>query len=477
MLREECGVFGIAGSPKAAVLTFRGLYSLQHRGQEGAGMVTTDGTCFKQHKGLGLVNEVFKDSEILDNLKGDFAIGHNRYSTAGDTNYDNVQPISINFKMGKIAAVHNGTLVNAYTLKKQMEENGSIFQTTADTEVILHLIARAKTDYLTNMIIEALKYLRGAYSLIFLTPEVMIAARDPWGFRPLNIGKLGDSIIFASETCAFDIIGADYIREVEAGEVVTVDRNLNMTSLYPFAKDHPKSLCIFEFIYFSRPDSIIFGANVDRVRRSFGRQLAREHPADADIVIAVPDSSNTAALGYSRESKIPFEFGLIRNHYIGRTFIMPVQEIRDADALIKYNPVRKVLEGKRVVAVDDSIVRGTTSQKLVRMLRNAGAKEVHFRIASPPIKHSCFYGIDTPTREELIASRYSVEQIRQFLDADSLGYLKKEGMLSVNELPKVDFCTACFDGDYPDPPSDNSAKEMLKRDCGAKRIKETGVIT
>ncbi|MBN1756479.1 amidophosphoribosyltransferase [bacterium] len=447
-LREHCGVFGIAGSRHAALHAFRGLYALQHRGQEGAGIVSTDGKSLYEHKNLGLVNEVFKDKRIFEKLKGTFAIGHNRYSTAGETNYINVQPITINFKMGVISAVHNGNLTNAIQLKKGMEEDGSIFQTTSDTEVILHLLARAPSNELYLMIIDALKKINGAYSLLFLSPESLIAVRDPRGFRPLNIGKLGEAYIFASESCAFDILGAEYIRQLEPGELVVVDRNLNLQSFSPFPPRENR-ICIFEFIYFSRPDSTIFNTSVDKVRRSFGRQLAREHPASADIVISVPDSSNTAAVGYGQETGIPYDHGLIRNHYIGRTFIMPEQDIRDADVLIKYNPVREVLKGKRVVVVDDSIVRGTTSRKLVRMIRQGGAREVHFRVASPQIKYPCFYGIDTPTSQELIASQKTVEEIRAYLDADSLGYLSKEGMLSVKELPSVQYCTACFDGAYP----------------------------
>ena len=463
LIHEECGVFGIFGARKAAELTYLGLYALQHRGQEGAGIVSSNNGKIYQHRGPGEVNEVFSQKEILNGLKGNFAIGHNRYSTTGASSSINIQPLLITYKKGNLALAHNGNLTNSYSLRTSMERNGSIFQTSSDSEIILHLVARSKKTTVEEMIQDALSKVKGAYSVVFNTGDSIVAARDPHGFRPLALGRLKKAWVVASETCAFDIIGAKYERDIDPGEIVIINRE-GIKSYFPF-KPVKLAFCIFEFIYFARPDSIIFGDNVDKIRRRLGRQLAKEKPVSADIVISVPDSSNTATLGYCEESGIKYEVGLIRNHYIVRTFIEPEQTIRDLDARIKFNPVRGVLKNQRVVVVDDSIVRGTTSRKLIHMLRNAGAKEVHFRASSPPIISPCFYGVDMPTKEELIASSKSVEEIREYLDVDSLGYLSLPGMLSMHSLNGRDFCTACFSGRYPTKIEENSGKYVLERKC------------
>jgi len=461
LLHENCGIFAIFGAKKASELTYLGLYALQHRGQEASGIVSSDGSRLYQRKGMGQVNEVFESKEVLSSLRGEMAIGHNRYSTTGSSTVANIQPLQITYKGDKLLAVgHNGNLTNSTSLRKKLEKEGSIFQTTTDSEIILHLIARSKKEKIEESLADALSQVSGAYSLVFITADSILAARDPYGWRPLALGKLKDAWVVASETCAFDMIGAKYIRDVQPGEILLMNEK-GLKSITPFKKVK-HAFCIFEFIYFARPDSMIFGENVDKVRRRLGHQLAKEQPADADIVIAVPDSSNTHTLGYSEQSGIKFEVGLIRNHYIGRTFIQPEQKIRDLDARIKYNPVKGVLRNKRIVIVDDSIVRGTTSRKLVWMLRNAGAKEVHFRVSSPPITSPCFYGIDMPTKKELIASTKSVEQIRRYLGVDSLGYLSIEGMLSMPSLPKESFCVACFSGRYPTKIENNIGKFALE---------------
>jgi len=459
MLQDKCAVFGIFGAKKAAEFTYFGLYSLQHRGQESAGIVASNKGAINVHRGMGEVSAVFASEESLKKLKGDFAVGHTRYSTTGSSTMSNVQPLYTHFLNQSLAISHNGNITNAYALKRQLEGSGAIFQTTSDSEIILHLIARSRAKTMRKKIAASLRRVQGAYSLVFLTNDGIIAARDPRGFRPLALGKRGRSWVVASETCAFDIIGAKYVRDIDPGEVLEINAN----GLYTESIQHLKnnSYCIFEYVYFSRPDSKIFGQNVDKIRRRFGRQLATEHPADADFVISVPDSSNTAALGFSEGSGLRLEIGLIRNHYIGRTFIDPEQKIRDLDVKIKFNPVKGVLKGKKVVVVDDSIVRGTTSRKLVKLLRDAGAKEVHMRISSPPIISPCFYGIDMPTRRELIGSQLSVEQIRRRLGADSLGYLSLNGMLSVTSIPNDDFCAACFSGKYPTPIENNRDKLKL----------------
>ena len=445
-IKDGCGLFGIWGSPQAASLTYLGLYSLQHRGQESAGIVSLDGENFFEERGMGLVSEVFS-SQALRGLKGRVAIGHNRYSTSGESSLRNAQPLLTSLRGRGFSIAHNGNLVNSQELRRELEAKGSLFRSSLDSEVIVHLVARSRSKDTLAMVVEALRVVRGGYSLLILTADGLIAVKDPWGVRPLSMGRLQGATAFASESCAFDLIGAQYQRELAPGELIRVGEG-GVQEVHPFSVQRGAA-CIFEFIYFARPDSRVFGVAADRVRREMGRQLARERPVQADIVISVPDSSNTAALGYAQESGIKLEIGLIRNHYVGRTFIRPDQASRDLDVRIKYNPVAGVLKGKKVVVVDDSIVRGTTSRKLVRMLRRAGAKEVHLRVSSPPIRFPCFYGIDTPTKEELIASKWDVERIREHLGADSLGYLSIEGMLSCPSLPPIGFCTACFNGDYP----------------------------
>ena len=440
---------GVYGHPEAANLVYLGLYALQHRGQESSGIVSSDGKILISHRQMGLVADIFKE-DVIKRLEGSSAIGHNRYSTTGHSHLRNAQPFVVEYSQGPIAISHNGNLVNAQVLRAELEESGSIFQSTSDTEVIIHLIATSKEPSLMGRVVEALSRVRGAYSLLFLTPDRMIAARDPSGFRPLVLGRLRSrrtGYVVASETCALDLIEAEYLREVEPGEIITFGPR-GMESLKPFPPA-PHAKCIFEYIYFSRPDSNLFGHNVYQVRKELGRQLARENPVAADLVTPVPDSGVPAAIGYAEESGIPLEFGLIRNHYVGRTFIEPQQSIRHFGVKIKLNAQREVLEGKRVVVVDDSIVRGTTSRKIIRMLRDAGAKEVHMRISSPPTISPCYYGIDTPTRTELIASNNSVEDIRRFIEADTLGYLTQEGLYAFLNGEKHGFCDACFSGDYP----------------------------
>lgn len=447
MIHDKCGIFGIFGHHKAAELTYLGLYALQHRGQESAGIASANNGHLYLHKGMGQVSDVFAQKENLTKLTGRIAIGHTRYSTTGASSLINIQPLIITNRERHLAIAHNGNLTNSYELYNKLDSAGSIFQTTSDTEIILHLIARSKKRTRIQRICDALNTVEGAFSLLFLTEQSIIAARDARGFRPLSLGKYRNSYVVASETCAFDLIGAKYIRDVEPGEIVEITKD-GLKSYFPMNPQKP-AFCIFEYIYFSRPDSKIYGENVDKVRRRLGRQLAKEHPVDADIVISIPDSANTATLGFSEESGIPFELGLIRNHYVGRTFIDPQQNIRDLDVKVKFNPVRGVLEGKRVVVVDDSIVRGTTSKKLVKMLRSAGAKEVHFRVSSPPIISPCFFGIDMPTKQELIGANKSVKEIEKYLQADSLRYLSLKGMLSMPSLPNTTFCDSCFSGKYP----------------------------
>lgn len=447
MIHEKCGVVGIFNHAKAAELTYFGLYSLQHRGQESAGIVTSHKGKFNLHKARGEVSEVFSKKENIDKLVGRIAIGHNRYSTTGASSLINIQPFLMASRENPLAVVHNGNLTNSLEMRKRMETAGSIFQTTSDTEIFLHLVAKSKTKSMSGKICEALKKVKGAYSLIFMTNDSLIAARDPRGFKPLALGKYNRSYVVASETCAFDLIGAKYIRDIEPGEVLEISKD-GLKSFFPMPKVK-QAACIFEFIYFSRPDSKIFGENVDKIRRRLGRQMAKEHPVDADIVISIPDSANTATLGFAEESGIRFEIGLIRNHYVGRTFIHPQQKIRDLDVKVKFNPVKGVIKGKRVVVVDDSIVRGTTSKKLVKLIREAGAKEVHFRVPSPPIISPCFFGIDMPTKKELIGANNSIKEIEKYIGADSLRYLSLEGMLSMSSLPDTDFCSGCFSGKYP----------------------------
>jgi amidophosphoribosyltransferase len=448
---DECGVFGVFGHPEAANLAYLGLYAVQHRGQESAGIVSSDGHDLNVHRAMGEVEEIFVPS-VLAKLPGQSAIGHTRYSTAGDKAILNAQPIMIDCNKGKIAVGHNGNLTNAPDWRRKLEHRGSIFQTNSDTEVIVHLIARSQARNLSGALGDALNQVEGAYSLLVLTQDELYAVRDPRGFRPLVLGKLPspdgrDAWVVASETCAFDLLDAAYVREVEPGEMVRISRSGLESIRFSPPKQH--QYCIFEHVYFSRPDSIIFGRSVTNSREMLGRLLAQEHPVEADMVVPIPDSGVPAAIGYSLESKIPFRMGLIRNHYIGRTFIEPSQAIRNFGVKLKLNPVRELVAGKRVVLVDDSIVRGTTSRKLVRMMREAGAKEVHMRISCPPTISPCYYGVDTPTKEELIASSNTPEQICKYLGADSLGYLSLSGLKQAVNDTEGKFCTSCYTGSYP----------------------------
>ncbi|HYK10585.1 MAG TPA: amidophosphoribosyltransferase [Gemmatimonadales bacterium] len=452
-----CGIIGVSGVPDAARVAYLGLYSLQHRGQESSGIVAVDGEgVARSHRGMGLVSENFND-QVLANLTGDVAIGHTRYSTAGSSILANAQPFLARYREGPMALGHNGNLTNAVPLRADLVAKGSIFQTTSDSEVLVHLIARSEAREPEDQILDALERVDGAYSLVLTIGRTLYALVDPRGFRPLILGKLGSGYAVASETCALDLIGAEVVRELEPGEMLRIHEG-EVVRL-PNLPKKPSQRCIFELVYFSRPDSTIFHRSVDRVRRALGRELAKEHPAPgADCVFSVPDSSNAMALGFSEQSGVKLEHALIRNHYVGRTFIQPSQAGRNAKVKIKFNPVREVLEGKKVVIVDDSLVRGTTSRGLVQMVRQAGAKEVHFRIASPPITGPCWYGIDTPSKSELIASSNTVEQIRKHLGVESLGYLSLNGMLSAAGGDPKEFCHACFSGAYPTPIPDESAR-------------------
>ncbi|MGA2387757.1 MAG: amidophosphoribosyltransferase [Candidatus Sulfotelmatobacter sp.] len=451
---DECGVVAIFAHPEAEKLAYLGLHALQHRGQESAGIVTSDGLTSRVHKAMGLVADIFTE-EVLAQIRGTQAIGHTRYSTAGDSALLNAQPILVQSNKGSIAVAHNGNLTNAIDVRGRLERQGSIFQTNSDTEVIVHLIALSHEQTLPEAIADALRRVEGAFSLVVMSPDRVIAARDPRGFRPLAMGRIPalegqkrDTIVFASETCAFDLIGATYERDVKPGELIVVGPEGITSSFYSAAT--PQSSCIFEHVYFSRPDSRVFGRPVQTSREEMGRQLAREALVDADVVVPVPDSGVTAAVGYAAESGIPFRFGLIRNHYVGRTFIEPSQSVRDFGVRLKLNPVQSLLEGKRVVLIDDSIVRGTTSRKIVRMIRNAGAKEVHMRISCPPTISPCYYGVDTPSKNQLIAANRSLEEICQYIGADSLAYLSLEGVKKAcGEGEKVSYCSACYTGKYP----------------------------
>ncbi|NOS78255.1 MAG: amidophosphoribosyltransferase [Nitrospira sp.] len=444
---DECAVFGIFGHEEAANLTYLGLYALQHRGQEASGIVSGDGDQFYIQKGMGLVADIYNKT-TLEKLPGRMAIGHNRYSTAGGNDLKNVQPFNVNFAFGNLALAHNGNLINSQVLRNELEAYGAIFQSTSDTEVIIHLIAHSRASTFLARVMDALNQVRGAFSLVLMTDNGLIAVRDPHGLRPLCLGRVRGSWVVASETCAFDLLDAEYIREIEPGELVVLS-DQGIDSHRPFPKVDP-AMCVFEYVYFARPDSRIFGANaVYSTRKALGRRLAKESWVEADIVIPVPDSGVPAALGYSEGGGIPFETGLIRNHYVGRTFIEPEQSIRHFGVKVKLNAVPEVLAGKRVVVVDDSLVRGTTSRKIVKMLRNAGAKEVHMRISSPPIVSPCFYGIDTPTKKELIASNHSTEEIRKYITADSLAYLSLDGMLQSAPGVPAQYCNACFTEKYP----------------------------
>jgi amidophosphoribosyltransferase len=446
--KTVCGIFGIYNHPEAANLTYLGLYSLQHRGQESAGIVSSNGDRLHQYRQMGLVAEIFT-RDTLKKLPGRNAIGHVRYSTAGSSDIKNAQPFAVDYAKGSMSIAHNGNLVNASLIRSQLEAEGSIFQSSSDTEVVIHLIARSKKKTFIERTIESLEKLEGAYSFVFLTEKEMVVARDPHGFRPLVLGQLKDAPVVASETCALDLINAHFVREIEPGEIV-VFHEKGTKSYKPFPKA-PLTPCIFEFIYFARPDSFIFDRNVYEVRRSLGVQLAKESPADAEMVIPIPDSGFPATIGYAFESKLPLEMGMIRNHYVGRTFIEPEQSIRHFGVKIKLNPVRELLDRKKIVTVDDSIVRATTSRKINKMFRNAGAKEVHVRISSPPITHPCFFGIDTPVKSELIASSHEVKEIQKYIVANSLCYLSLEGLRKCVEWDPDQFCYACFTGDYPVP--------------------------
>jgi amidophosphoribosyltransferase len=446
---EECGVVAIYSHPEASKLAYLGLHALQHRGQESAGVASSDGNTIFVHKAMGLVMDIFTE-DVLARLPGPIAIGHNRYSTTGDSALLNAQPIRVDCNKGMIALAHNGNLVNAIDIRTRLEKAGSIFQTTSDTEVVVHLIAQSKEQTLPDAIADALRRIEGAFSLVMMTRDRVFAARDPRGFRPLSIGRLPETntIVFASESCAFDLIGAQFERDVKPGELVIVGPE-GISSRY-FGEQKKQASCIFEHVYFSRPDSKIFGRSVQVSREALGRQLAQEAPCDADIVVPVPDSGVTAALGYASESGLEFRFGLIRNHYVGRTFIEPEQRVRDFGVKLKLNPVRSLLDGKRVVLIDDSIVRGTTSRKIVRMVRDAGAKEVHMRISCPPTISPCFYGVDTPSKSQLIGANKSVEEIREYIGADTLSYLSLAGMKQAcAEGEKTSYCTACYTGIYP----------------------------
>ena len=443
-----CGIFGIFNHPEASNLTYLGLYALQHRGQESAGIVSSDGKGLHHYRQMGLVSEIFT-RDTLKKLTGKNAIGHVRYSTAGSSELKNAQPFVVDYAKGGMAIAHNGNLTNASLIRSELESSGSIFQSNMDTEVIIHLIARSKEKIFAERTIHALRQVEGAYSLLFLTEKEMVAVRDPYGFRPLVLGQLKDAPIIASETCAFDLIGAQFIREIEPGELLLIDMD-GIHSFKPFHQTR-HAQCIFEFIYFARPDSFIFNRNVYEVRKSLGVQLAKESPADVEMVVPIPDSGFPATMGYATESKIPLELGLIRNHYVGRTFIEPEQSIRHFGVKIKLNPVKGLMEGKRIVTVDDSIVRATTSRKINKMFRNAGAKQVHVRISSPPITHPCFFGIDTPKRSELIASSHSVKEIQRYIGASSLHYLSLEGLRKCVKDEADQFCYACFTGDYCPP--------------------------
>jgi amidophosphoribosyltransferase len=445
-LKEECGVFGIFGHPEAANLTYLGLYALQHRGQESAGMCVSDGARLRVSRAMGYVADAF-DARELESLPGHLAIGHTRYSTAGESRLENAQPMLIDCAHGQIAIAHNGNLVNARELRDDLVRQGSIFQTSSDTEVVLHLYARSRELTVEDALVESIAQVRGAFSFALLTKDRLIAARDPHGFRPLALGRLGDAWIVCSETCALDLIGATYVRDVEPGELLVISDG-GLRSLKPFPPA-PLAKCIFEHVYFARPDSYVFGRSVNDVRTELGRVLARESAIEADVVCPIPDSGVCAATGFAEAAGIPMQFGLIRNHYVGRTFIQPQQAIRHFSVRVKLNPVRSILEGKRVVLVDDSIVRGTTSRKIVKMVKAAGAREVHMRISCPPTVSPCFYGVDTPSRSELIAATHTLDEIRQYIQADSLAYLSLEGLLSAVGPERNEYCTSCYTGVYP----------------------------
>jgi amidophosphoribosyltransferase len=462
--KHYCGVFGVFGHPNAAELAYYGLYALQHRGQESAGIVTSDGKIFRAHRGMGLVPQIF-NGEILHGLVGNIAVGHTRYSTTGSSQLKNAQPLTVDCARGQIAIAHNGNLTNASRLRDELEARGSIFQTTVDSEIILHLLAQPDANGSKNPFVHSLRKLEGAYSLAIMTEKALIGARDPHGFRPLSIGKLGDAYVLASETCAFDLIHAKFVRDVEPGEIVIINEQ-GLQSIQAFPEQQRRAFCIFEYVYFARPDSTIANRNVYKVRVEMGRQLAREFPIEADVIVPVPDSGNCAALGYSLESNIPFEMAFVRNHYVGRSFLQPSQLIRDFNVRVKLNLIAELVKGKRVVVVDDSIVRGTTCKTRVNNLKEAGAKEVHVLVSCPPHMHPCVYGIDFPDRSKLMAANHSLAEIQQYLNADSLHYLSQDGLVTATGLPRSAFCMACYDGNYPVPFDPAVDKHIIERRSG-----------
>lgn len=459
---DECGVFGVFGHPEAAQLIYLGLYALQHRGQESAGIVTSDGRSLQFHKGMGLVGDVFND-EVLASLGGHLGMGHVRYSTTGSSGLKNAQPIVMDYARGPIAVGHNGNLTNARAIRDELEASGSIFQGTTDSEIIVHIMSTLRLESERDALLRTLQIIEGAYSLLILKPDVLIGMRDPHGWRPLCLGRLDGAHILASETCALDLLHAEFVREIEPGEVIIISES-GTESLYPFGRNTQKAQCIFEHIYFARPDSRLFGDVAHMVRKRLGAEVSREHPVKADVVMPIPDSGNSAAMGYAEASGIPFDFGITRNHYIGRTFIQPQQAIRDFGVRVKLNPVREIIAGKRVVVVEDSIVRGTTTVLRMNSIREAGAKEVHLRVSCPPIRWPCYYGIDFATRSELIAANKSVEAVRDFLGVDSLGYLSIEGMLRCMNVEADSYCTACFNGNYPVLVEEEIDKYILESD-------------
>lgn len=459
--KHYCGVFGIYGHPNAAELTYYGLYALQHRGQESAGIVACDGHQFRAHRGMGLVPQVF-DGEMLHRLVGQMAVGHTRYSTTGSSHLRNAQPLTGDCQRGQIAIAHNGNLTNAVQLREELEAKGAMFQTTVDSEVILLLLAQPTLGANENNLVQTMRRLEGAYSLVIMTEQELIGVRDPHGFRPLSIGKVNDAYVLASETCAFDLIHAQFIRDVEPGEIVVINKD-GLKSIQAFPEQERRAFCIFEYIYFARPDSTIANRNVYKARVEMGRQLARENPIEADVVVPVPDSGNCAALGYSLESGIEYQMAFVRNHYVGRSFLQPSQLIRDFNVRVKLNLIPALVKGKRVVVIDDSIVRGTTCKARVTQLKEAGAKEVHVLVSCPPHMHPCVYGIDFPDRSKLMAANYSISEIRQYLNADSLAYLSGRGLVKATGLPKESFCMACFDGVYPVPYDPMTDKDIMER--------------
>ena len=459
--KHYCGVFGIYGHPNAAELTYYGLYALQHRGQESAGIVTCDGWQFREFKGMGLVSQIF-NGEVLHDLVGEMAIGHTRYSTTGSSHPRNAQPLTGNCQRGQIAVAHNGNLTNAAELREELESKGLMFQTTVDSEVILNLLAQPTLGGNENNLVQTVRRIEGAYSLVIMTEQELIGVRDPHGFRPLSIGRVGDGWVLASETCAFDLIHAKFVRDVQPGEIVIINED-GLKSIQAFPEHERRAFCIFEYVYFARPDSTIANRNVYKVRVEMGRQLAREHPIPADIVVPVPDSGNCAALGYSEESNIPFEMAFVRNHYVGRSFLQPTQLIRDFDVRVKLNLIAELVKGKRVIIVDDSIVRGTTCKARVNNLKEAGAKAVHVLVSCPPHRNPCVYGIDFPDRSKLMAANYSLDEIRAYLNADSLAYLSQKGMVKATGLAAESFCMACYDGDYPVPYDPIVDKHIMER--------------